>query len=261
MNEFKIINYSFEILKVDKNVLIFIKIINKIFMINEKKNFFSFIEKIKNYYNKKIEEIYDVIFNNINFYKKYYRRKVFNSIYNRIKHKKGNLYTKKIIISNLFQLSNYYYNLLPLNLKINERISLENTIKNYYNFIFDSNLSFKNNLFDNNFFINFLLKFYQTKKKKLFINFSGQIKYLITNQEIFIDFCEIIPFLNKKKFNKTKNKFIFISKFFIDLLIRQFSFINQINFYISIYYAKKDKNFIIIENFYINNIKFNFINL
>ena len=261
MNEFKIIKFSFEILNVDKNVLIFIKIINKIFMINEKKNFFSFIEKIKNYYNKKIEEIYDVIFNNINFYKKYYRRKVFNSIYNRIKHKKGNLYTKKIIISNLFQLSNYYYNLLPLNLKINERISLENAIKNYYNFIFDSNLSFKNNLFDNNFFINFLLKFYQTKKKKLFINFSGQIKYLITNQEIFIDFCEIIPFLNKKKFNKTKNKFIFLSKFFIDLLIRQFSFINQINFYISIYYAKKDKNFIIIENFYINNIKFNFINL
>lgn len=261
MNEFKIIKFSFEILNVDKNVLIFIKIINKIFMINEKKNFFSFIEKIKNFYNKKIEEIYDVIFNNINFYKKYYRRKVFNSIYNRIKNKKGNLYTKKIIISNLFQLSNYYYNLLPLNLKINERISLENTIKNYYNFIFDSNLSFKNNLFDNNFFINFLLKFYQTKKKKLFINFSGQIKYLITNQEIFIDFCEIIPFLNKKKFNKTKNKFIFISKFFIDLLIRQFSFINQINFYISIYYAKKDKNFTIIENFYINNIKFNFINL
>jgi hypothetical protein len=199
MNEFKIIKFSFEILNVDKNVLIFIKIINKIFMINEKKNFFSFIEKIKNYYNKKIEEIYDVIFKNINFYKKYYRRKVFTSIYNRIKYKKGNLYTKKIIISNLFQLSNYYYNLLPLNLKINERISLENTIKNYYNFIFDSNLSFKNNLFDNNFFIHFLQKFYQTKKKKLFINFSGQIKYLITNQEIFIDFCEIIPYLNKKK--------------------------------------------------------------
>jgi hypothetical protein len=38
MNEFKIINFSFEILKnVDKNVLIFIKILNKIFMINEKK--------------------------------------------------------------------------------------------------------------------------------------------------------------------------------------------------------------------------------
>ena len=261
MNEFKIINYSFEILKVDKNVLIFIKIINKIFMINEKKNFYSFIEKIKNFYNKKIEEIYDVIFKNINFYKKYYRRKVFNSIYNRIKHKKGNLYTKKIIISNLFQLSNYYYNLLPLNLKLNERISLENTIKNYYYFIFESKFQFEKNLFDNNFFTNFLQKFYQTKKKKLFINFSGQIKYLITNQEIFIDFCEIIPFLNKKKFNKTKNKFIFICNFFIELLIRQFSFINQINFYISIYYAKKDKNFIIIENFYVNNIKFIFINL
>ena len=261
MNEFKIINYSFEILKVDKNVLIFIKIINKIFMINEKKKFYSFIEKIKNFYNKKIEEIYDVIFKNINFYKKYYRRKVFNSIYNRIKYKKGNLYTKKIIISNLFQLSNYYYNLLPLNLKLNERISLENTIKNYYYFIFESKFQFEKNLFDNNFFTNFLQKFYQTKKKKLFINFSGQIKYLITNQEIFIDFCEIIPFLNKKKFNKTKNKFIFICNFFIELLIRQFSFINQINFYISIYYAKKDKNFIIIENFYVNNIKFIFINL
>ena len=262
MNEFKIINFSFEILKnVDKNVLIFIKILNKIFMINEQKKIFFFIEQIKNFYDEKIEEISDIIFKNINFYKKYYRRKVFTSIYNRIKYKKGNLYTKKIIINNLFQLANYYYNLLPLNLKLNERISLENTIKNYYNFNSEINLSFENNLFDNNFFSTFLQKFYQTKKKKLFINFSGQVKYLITNQEIFIDFCEIIPYLNKKKFNKTKNKFIFISNFFIKLLIRQFPFINQINFYISIYYAKKDKNFIINENFYVNNIKFIFINL
>ena len=77
MNEFKIINFSFEILKnVDKNVLIFIKILNKIFMINEKKKIFFFIEQIKNFYDEKIEEISDIIFKNINFYKKYYRRKV-----------------------------------------------------------------------------------------------------------------------------------------------------------------------------------------
>jgi len=81
MNEYKIINFSFEIFKnVDKKVLIFIKILNKIFMIKEKKQIFFFIEQIKNFYDGKIEEINDIIFKNINFYKKYYRRKVLNII-------------------------------------------------------------------------------------------------------------------------------------------------------------------------------------
>ena len=80
------------------------------------------------------------------------------------------------------------------------------------------------------------------KKEKIKLKISGEIK-LIAEDELLIDFAEVIPYLNEKKVIESKIKLKIISKLILQVLLRQFPFLNQIDIFCSIYYAKKAKDY------------------
>ena len=80
------------------------------------------------------------------------------------------------------------------------------------------------------------------KKEKIKLKIGGEIKQ-ISEDEIIIDFTDVIPYLNEKKVFELKCKIKIISKLILQVLLRQFPFLNQIDIFCSIYYAKKAKDY------------------
>ena len=81
------------------------------------------------------------------------------------------------------------------------------------------------------------------KKEKIKLKIGGEIKQ-ISEDEIIIDFVDVIPYLNEKKVFELKCKIKIISKLILQVLLRQFPFLNQIDIFSSFYYTKKSKNYI-----------------
>lgn len=112
-------------------------------------------------------------------------------------------------------------------------------------------------------FLNKLTNSYSidSKTKIINLNLRGTFK-ILSEEEIIIELGDIIPYLTKKSILKSKNKIVLFTKFIFEILIRQFTFLSQINFSCSIYYAKKSNDVIDLRNHeFEDNIAFSFINL
>lgn len=112
-------------------------------------------------------------------------------------------------------------------------------------------------------FLNKLTNSYSidSKTKIINLNLRGTFK-ILSEEEIIIELGDIIPYLTKKSILKSKNKIVLFTKLIFEILIRQFTFLSQINFSCSIYYAKKSNDVIDLHNHeFEDSIAFSFINL
>ena len=201
------------------------------------------IEELNQSINLKINQIHEKINLRLKIYKKYIKKKCTNTLINYIKQNKGENFCQEFIISSLSDFGKYYNHIVPLKIKELGKVNSDEAFQNFFFYYMKENFKLENDNF--NLLINLFNKINintKYKKEKIKLKISGEIK-LIAEDELLIDFAEVIPYLNEKKVIESKIKFKIISKLILQVLLRQFPFLNQIDIFCSIYYAKKAKDY------------------
>ena len=201
------------------------------------------IEQLNQNINLKINQFQEKIDLKLKIYKKNIRKKCTDTLINYIKENKGEKFCKEFIICSLSDFEKYYNYIVPLKIKELEKVNSEESFQNLFFYYMKENFKKENDNF------NLLINLYNKinlntkyKKEKIKLKIGGEIKQ-ISEDEIIIDFADVIPYLNEKKVFELKCKFKIISKLILQVLLRQFPFLNQIDIFCSIYYAKKAKNY------------------
>ncbi len=201
------------------------------------------IEQLNQNINLKINQFQEKIDLKLKIYKKNIRKKCTDTLINYIKENKGEKFCKEFIICSLSDFENYYNYIVPLKIKELEKVNSEEAFQNLFFYYMKENFKKENDNF------NLLINLYNKinlntkyKKEKIKLKIGGEIKQ-ISDDEIIINFADVIPYLNEKKVFELKCKFKIISKLILQVLLRQFPFLNQIDIFCSIYYAKKAKNY------------------
>ena len=201
------------------------------------------IEQLNQNINLKINQFQEKIDLKLKIYKKNIRKKCTDTLINYIKENKGEKFCKEFIICSLSDFEKYYNYIVPLKIKELEKVNSEESFQNLFFYYMKENFKKENDNF------NLLINLYNKinlntkyKKEKIKLKIGGEIKQ-ISDDEIIINFADVIPYLNEKKVFELKCKFKIISKLILQVLLRQFPFLNQIDIFCSIYYAKKAKNY------------------
>ncbi len=201
------------------------------------------IEQLNQNINLKINQFQEKIDLKLKIYKKNIKKKCRDTLINYIKENKGEKFCKEFIICSLSDFENYYNYIVPLKIKELEKVNYEEAFQNLFFYYMKENFKKENDNF------NLLINLYNKinlntkyKKEKIKLKIGGEIKQ-ISEDEIIIDFADVIPYLNEKKVFELKCKFKIISKLILQVLLRQFPFLNQIDIFCSIYYAKKAKDY------------------
>ena len=185
------------------------------------------IEQLNQNINLKINEFQENIDLKLQIYKKNVKKKCSDTLINYIKENKGEKFCKKFIICSLSDFENYYNYIVPLKIKELEKVNSEEAFQNLFFYYMKENFKKENDNF--NLLINLYNKIIlntKYKKEKIKLKIGGEIKQ-ISEDEIIIDFADVIPYLNEKKVFELKCKIKIISKLILQVLLRQFPFLNQ----------------------------------
>lgn len=236
--------------------------INEAFTLKLKELLSNFQTSITSQINSKLNS--QIYLNELYYIKKHIKHKCTESIKKQLQKQQGIHYCRHVSLSSIHDFLEYYSSLTPLELSDKASFSIDDSVQNVYMSYFGCNYdTAKDNGLILITFLNKMSSMYNISenKKNVQLNITGRIK-IVNDEEIIIELGEIIPYLTTCADTKTKTKIVLINKLIFEIIIRQFPFVSQINFFCNIYYAKKAREFTIEANeIYEDNIVFSYINL